>query len=377
MVRFHLRCFSCGRTLGADLNQLKCVDCGGPLLVEYEDDEGESSVHRLDGTALDVPLPLRLPGSRMTLGEGDTPLVELPSVAQGLGVRDLWAKLEMSNPTGSFKDRGTVVMMSAALEHGVSEVVEDSSGNAGASVAAYAARAGIKAHVFAPSSAPSAKLNQIRVYGAEAHLIEGSREDVTAAAVKFHADNGLTYLSHSRSPYFIEGTKTFAYEVLSQLADQVPDHLVIPVGNGSLLLGAFKGFRELQDRGFLDTMPKLHCVQAEAVMPIAAAFEGRPWSDADLGGTVAGGIAVGAPPRLEQVLDAVRSTGGAATAVSEEDILRWQKTLAEREGIYAEATSSAAFAGVEKLVGGRAISSEVSVLVPITGFGLKDGPMGG
>ena len=146
----------------------------------------------------------------MSLNEGGTPCVELSATGRMLGLTQLFAKLEFLNPTGSFKDRGTAIMMSAAREHGVTEVVEDSSGNAGASVSAYAARAGIKAHVFAPSNAPQAKLQQIRVYGAETHLIEGSREATTEAALGYQKAGELVYASHNMSPYFIEGTKTLA-----------------------------------------------------------------------------------------------------------------------------------------------------------------------
>ena len=186
------------------------------------------------------------------------------------------AKLEFMNPTGSFKDRGTATMLSVAMEHGVEAVVEDSSGNAGASVSAYAARAGIEAHVFAPATAPEAKMGQIRVYEASTHPTPGPREASTEAAVDFQRQHGMVYASHNLSPYFVEGTKTFAYEVTHRWAAG-PDHIVIPVGNGSLLLGAWKGYLELISQGAVAQMPKLHAIQAEAVMPLAAAFMGTDW----------------------------------------------------------------------------------------------------
>ena len=168
------------------------------------------------------------------------------------------------NPTGSFKNRGSGVLMSLAVEAGVTEVVEDSSGNAGASIAAYAARAGIGAHIFAPSSAPSAKLDQIAVYGATTHLIEGNRQDVTDAAMEFAGHNSIVYASHNLSPYFTEGTKTFAYEIVEQFNGGLPEHIVIPVGNGSLLIGAHRGFSEMKPRGAISAIPKLHAIQARA-----------------------------------------------------------------------------------------------------------------
>ena len=230
----------------------------------------------------------------VSLGEGNTPIVSLPSVASRLGIQSLDAKLEYINPTGSFKDRGTAVVIAAAKQHGVSEVVEDSSGNAGASVSAYAARAGMKAHIFAPSSAPQAKLRQIVAYGAQVHSIPGPREATTAAAVEYATVHSLVYASHVLSPYFVEGTKLFAYEIFHRSGDRMPQHIVMPVGNGSLLLGALKGFSELKRGGHITEIPRLHAVQAKNVMPIVAAFQGL--TDAPpIATTVAGGIAVGNP----------------------------------------------------------------------------------
>ena len=293
-------------------------------------------------------------------------------MARLLGLRDLYAKLEFLNPTGSFKDRSSSVMMSVAREQGVSEIVEDSSGNAGASIAAYAARAGIRAHIFAPASAPSAKLQQIKVYGAEAHLIEGPREATANAALAYHREKHLVYASHALSPFFIEGTKTFAYEVALQFAERIPDHIVLPVGNGSLSLGTSKGFHELKQAALVSKTPRIHCVQASAFMPVVAAYSSTSWVPQDGARTVAGGISVAAPARLKQILDVLTETGGTAVAVDDEDILRWQSQLARREGIYGEPTSAAALAGLDRLIERGEIMPSDSVLVPITGFGLKD-----
>ncbi len=361
MAHICFECVECGARQQADMSALGCAECAAPLDVAYADAPTDS----------DMPSPLHSPADAVTLGEGRTPVVPLLAAARLAGVGALYAKLEMMNPTGSFKDRGTAVMMSAACEWGVSAVVEDSSGNAGASVAAYAARAGIRAHVFAPADAPTAKLGQIRVYGAKAHLIEGGRQAVADAAVRFAAEHGIVYASHNLSPYFIEGTKAFAYEVRQQFSDALPAHIVVPVGNGSLLLGAHKGFTELRRAGVVDAIPRLHAVQARAVMPIAAAFAGKS-EPPSAGRTAAGGIAVAKPPRLRQVLAALQDVGGTATAVDDADILRWQTLLAEREGIFAEPTSAAAFAGIEALAASGAIGGTDTVLAPITGFGLKD-----
>ena len=358
-----LRCAPCNISLPADMTTLACPDCGRPLEVDYPG-------HDYDSAIPPMPVPRQLLDSA-TLGEGNTPIVDLPAVASRLGIQSLDAKLEYINPTGSFKDRGTAVVIAAAKQHDVSEVVEDSSGNAGASVSAYAARAGMKAHIFAPSSAPQAKLRQIVAYGAQVHSIPGPREATTAAAVEYATEHGLVYASHVLSPHFVEGTKLFAYEIFQQSADSMPKHVVMPVGNGSLLLGALKGFSELKRGGHIAEIPRLHAVQAKNVMPIVAAFQGLA-DPPPVANTVAGGIAVGTPARLEEIVKAIKTTDGTATAVDEEKILAWRDTLAQTEGIYGEPTSAAAFAGLGQLVQQGIIQPDERVLVPITGFGLKD-----
>ena len=269
MSHIELVCVECGASHGADMHTLGCEACGSPLDVSYLDHDA----HTASFGGLRMPVPFHADSPTVTMGEGQTPIVELPSISQEMGGVSVVAKLEFMNPTGSFKDRGTATMLSVAMEHGVRAVVEDSSGNAGASVSAYAARAGIAAHVFAPESAPEAKMGQIRVYDASTHPTPGPREASTEAAVDFQRRHGMVYASHNLSPYFVEGTKTFAYEVVTQM-EAAPDHIVIPVGNGSLLLGAWKAYLELILQGAVSQMPKLHAIQAEAVMPLAAEFMG-------------------------------------------------------------------------------------------------------
>ena len=358
-----LRCAECAANHPADMHTLHCGSCGSVIDVAY-------SLPSDDSHPPKIPTPLHHPSDAIGLGEGNTPIVTLKSVGKHIGAESFYAKLEIMNPTGSFKDRGTAVMVGFAGELGVTEVVEDSSGNAGASVAAYAARAGIQAHIFAPASAPAAKLSQIAVYGATAHPIAGDRQAVTDAAIDFAERNGMVYASHNLSPYFIEGTKTFAYEITEQFGDALPQHIVLPVGNGSLLIGAHRGFREMLQRGRISAIPRLHAIQARAIMPLVAGFNGesRPTS----GSTVAGGIAVANPPRLNQSLHALRDTKGSAIAVEESDILRWHRLLAREEGVFVEPTSAAAFAGAEALIASGAIQPAESILVAATGFGLKD-----
>ena len=365
MSHVTLTCTECSHPHESDMLTLHCARCGSPLDVEYKD----SDRHSIQWHGIEMPVPFHSDSLTATMGEGHTPIVSLPRVSEALGFPNVFGKLELMNPTGSFKDRGAAAMLSMAVEQGVREVVEDSSGNAGASVAAYAARVGIKAHIFAPANAPKAKMTQIQVYGAETHPVPGPREASTKAAIQHQREHGTVYASHNLSPYFLEGAKTFAYEVASQMTDG-PDHIVIPVGNGSLLLGAWKGYKELLSMGVVSKIPSLHAIQADAVKPIAAQFAGERWTAG--GSTVAGGISVGAPPRKAQVIRAISDTGGVAVSVSDESILRWQMLLASSEGIFAEPTSAAALSGLETLIGSGTIRPGETSLVAITGFGLKD-----
>ena len=375
MSHTSLNCTRCDASHDADMTTLRCQKCAAPLEVWYDETaSGSPGPQPTNWTGPPILLPIHDAVTFVSLGEGNTPCVELTSLGGRLGLKRLYGKLECLNPTGSFKDRGAAIMVSMAKEHGVTEIVEDSSGNAGASVSAYAARAGLKAHIFAPKSAPQAKIQQIRVYGAECHSIEGPREAATEAAVAYSNQRRLVYASHNLSPYFIEGTRTFAYEVVRQMADGLPDHIVMPVGNGSLFIGAWKGFEELKDAGLVSVMPRFHCIQARAVMPIVAAYNGEDWAPESGVRTIAGGIAVGSPPRQQQALEVLQASRGVALAVDDEEILSWQRLLAEREGIYAEPTAAAAFAGLEHLVNSGEVNADDSVLVPITGFGLKDTP---
>jgi len=364
MSHIHLVCTECAAVRAADMLALACLDCAAPLDVAYDD----PAAHAVPIGGAKMPVPIHADALPVTMREGDTPIIPLPAVAARLGLANVWGKLEFVSPTASFKDRGTAMMLSVAVERGVAEIVEDSSGNAGASVAAYAARAGIRAHVFAPESAPPAKMAQIRVYGANAVSVPGPREASAQAADEYRRERGAVYASHNLSPYFIEGVKAFAYETAAAGLDI--RHIVIPVGNGSLLLGARKGWRELA-AGRARAVPKLHAIQADAVQPIVAEFEGREWTPTSET-TVAGGISVASPPRKRQVARAVRESGGRAIAVADADTLRWRDFLAAQEGVFAEPTSAAAFAGLEKLVGAGAVADGEGVLIPITGFGLKD-----
>ena len=377
MVRFSLRCTECAAAHAADMSALRCASCDAPLEVAYlaspvPPDHVRGPTKRGPGTP--VPLPLRDAGAAVSLGEGGTPIVEMERLGGLLGLRRLYAKLELLNPTGSFKDRGSAVVVSVAKELGVEEIVEDSSGNAGASVAAYAAKTGIEAHVFAPASAPAAKLRQIGMYGARLHIVEGPREAATEAAAGFASQRGLVYAPHNLSPYFTEGTKSFAYEVAAQLAHDPPGARRGTRGQRLPVPGLVEGLPRAQGerKRCRDSQSSLH--PGQRIQAAGRGLRGETeWAPRAGASTVAEESPRRLPPRKRDPASDER-VRGAAAAVGDGEILRWQRLLAESEGIYAEPTSAAALAGLERLVRDGTVAGSDTVVVPITGSGLKDAP---
>jgi threonine synthase len=304
-------------------------------------------------------LPIAGDQNMVSLGEPVTPLL-----AARLYGRDVLLKLEYLMPTGSFKDRGSSVLVSRIRELGIRRVVEDSSGNAGASLAAYCARAGIECDIYVPASVPAAKLAQIKACGARVHRVAGNRQAVAAAARR--AAGRHYYASHSWNPYFVHGTKTIAFEIFEQLDGRLPDALILPVGNGTLLLGAYLGFCELLKAGCIDRLPRLVGVQTQRCCPLARAFKDdrSARGKARPGRTMADGIAVSDPVRAEQCLQAVRQTGGTFVTVSEQQIVDALRELARR-GFVVEPTAAVSVAALAQ---GR---WEGTVVIPLTGHGLK------
>jgi threonine synthase len=325
-------------------------------------------------------LPVPDLAGAVSLGEGDTPLVALPRWGAAHGLRRVWAKLELANPTGSFKDRGMAVLVTLARAAGARHLVEDSSGNAGAAAAAYAARAGLTCTVYAPASAPPAKLRQIRAYGAALVPVPGPRAAAASAARAAGEAPGTCHVSHNDNPDFVPGNKTFAYELLEALPDLDPAgrpwHVVVPTGGGALFCGAFQGFQEWASAGLTPAgaLPRLHAAQAAACAPLARAWEqGAPEPvPVERRPTVCGGIEIERPARGRQILEAVRASAGTAVATDDGAILAERDRLAALEGIYAEPTSAAAFAGLAALARRGDVAPDELVVVAVTGSGLKD-----
>lgn len=300
-------------------------------------------------------------GEIVSMGEGLTPLVKVNW--KGMPV---YFKLEYLSPTGSFKDRGTTVLVSFLRGMGIREVVEDSSGNAGASLAAYAARAGMRARIFVPAHASPAKKAQIAIYGAELMEVKGPREEA-AKAVREEAEKGFYYASHYYNPLILEGMKTVAYEIWEQLG-KIPDAVVLPVGHGTLLLGLYQGFRDLLEAGLASSMPVLYGVQARNCSPLFEAFRLGVEEVAGYNPvpTIAEGISIARPLRAKEILRAVRETGGEILAVEEGEILKGREELA-RKGFFVEPTSAVAVAALDHLLHLRG----KILVIPLTGSGLK------
>lgn len=318
-------------------------------------DPGARGVWRYRAT---LPFAPRAP---ITLGEGATPLLPLR-----LGGVTVAVKAEWMMPTGSFKDRGTTVMLSLLRAQGVREILEDSSGNGGASVAAYAAAGGIRATILAPESTSAAKTLQMRAHGATVDLIPGSRQD-TSAAAEARAES-VFYASHAWHPFFLQGTKTLAYEMFEDLGGQAPDNVIVPCGAGSNVLGCAIGFAELVRAGLIARPPRIFAAQPAACAPVADAFAGRP--PGPVAPTIAEGTAIAAPVRLPEILAALRASGGAAVALPEDAIAAATRALAAA-GMFVEPTAAQPAAALERLLAAGQIGPRETTVLVLTGSGLK------
>ena len=298
----------------------------------------------------------------ITLGEGYTPLIVLDEIEPNTLV-----KVDYMMPTLSFKDRGAAVLIAKAKELGVTRVIADSSGNAGTAIAAYARRANIACDIFLGEGTSPKKIAQVKAHGANVRTVNGTREDVAEAAQKAVNEERHFYASHVYNPFFYEGTKTYAYEIWEQMKKE-PDTLIIPVGNGTLLLGVYYGFKELLENELIEKMPKLVAIQAENCAPLAEAFINEEVEAKHFEGksTLAEGIAIAAPARSVQILEAIRSTNGEILTVDEEEIAQARATLAGK-GFYVEPTTAANYAGYLKYDH----SFSEKIIIPLCGAGIK------
>ena len=305
-----------------------------------------------------------LPARPISMGEGCTPLVEM-ALAGGTAL----LKCEWFMPTGSFKDRGASVMLSLLREQGVRAVLEDSSGNGGAAVSAYAAAGGMAATIFVPASTSPAKTVQSRAAGASITLVPGSRQDCADAAEREAAQ--IFYASHNWQPFFLQGTKTLAYELWEDFSFNVPENVIVPCGAGSNVLGLFIGFSELLRAGQIARLPRIFAAQPAHCAPIARAALGLDPVAAQP--TIAEGTAIAQPLRLPECLRAMRESGGGAVMLTEAEIAEASLMLARR-GVYVEPTCAQAVAAFQRLLEAGRIASRESTVVVLTGTGLKATP---
>jgi threonine synthase len=375
----HLECSLCHNRLDAGAVANLCT-CGGPLLVRYDLEKirhrwkrrevanGPSSMWRY------APLLPPANESIVTLGEGWTPLVRTERLGARIGADELWVKDEGLNPTASFKARGLACAVSMCVELGIRKVAIPSAGNAASAMAAYAAAAGIEAHIFMPRDVPQANYLECMAYGAHVTLVDGLISDCGRMVAERGPAEGWFDVSTLKEPYRIEGKKTMGYEVAEQLDWELPDAIFYPTGGGVGLIGMWKAFEEMEKLGWIGgRRPKMIAVQAEGCQPVVRAFEeneprSRFWEDAH---TVAAGLRVPKPLGDFLVLEAVRQSGGTAIAVSDDALMEAGVRLAADEGIYAAPEGAACVAALEKLLVSGFLKRSDRIVLYNTGSGLK------
>ncbi len=377
-LAWSLQCSSCGKTRSADGLPGVC-DCGQPYLVRYPVSPSPSpEAKALLGERCWTMwryrewLPLAQGETPVTLGEGGTQLLAVPRLAQRHGFRDLLVKDEGTNPTGSFKARGLAAAVTRAALAGAQAFVVPTAGNAGVALAAYAARAGIPARVYAPTSTPPTILSQIRSFGADLVLLDGHIGDCGKAARAYAAERWAVDVSTLREPYRIEGKKTLGLEIAEQLGWTLPDAIVYPTGGGTGLIGMWKVFTELAAAGWTrGKLPRMYTVQSTGCAPVVRAFESGaaacvPWPEPR---TVASGLRVPAPLGDRLMLRALRDSGGGAVAVGDAQLGDAARELQTLEGIDAAPEGGAALAGALELRARGAIKADERVVVVNTGAG--------
>jgi threonine synthase len=360
-----LKCDSCSLEFDLRGPRWKC-DCGGYLLLNYSPKLRLASLENAPSSLWRYGDVLPIGTSRVSIGESITPLSKLQ-----YGQGSAYFKLDYLLPTGSYKDRGMSVMVSSLVNWHVQSVIEDSSGNAGASLAAYSSKANITADIYVPSYTSIGKLTQVTLYGANLIKVPGTREDTTRAALEA-AEKGKFYASHNWSPFFEHGVKTFVYEIWEQLGMVMPDVIVVPCGNGSLVTSAYLAAQELVSAKLANHLPRLVAVQSENCAPLATAWKlgmDKPVA-IDKKETAAEGISSLMPIKGSQVLHAVRETDGIFVTVSDDEIWDALYKMAKL-GVFIEPTSAVAPAAFEKLAESGWLKPSQCVAVELSGSGLK------
>jgi threonine synthase len=377
-----LSCSACGKVFSANEVNTYCRDCQAPLLSNYDLEAVRSHIDR-DELHKRVKgmwrwheiLPVREPDNVVTLGEGDSALLHLPNLGGELGLTRLFVKDESSNPTGTFKARGISAAISKAKELGIRKVIIPTAGNAGGAMAAYAARAGLKAHIFMPKDTPQANIQESRMAGAEVVLVDGLISEAAGMAGKKAREEGWFDLSTFKEPYRVEGKKIMGYELAETFGWALPDVIIYPTGGGTGLVGMWKAFQELEALGWLDKTkhPRMVAVQAEGCAPVVKAFEGHKvfcdfWLNAH---TLASGLRVPKSFADNLILTDLYDSHGTAVSVSDEAIQASQHQLGKAEGIFAAPEGAATLAALEQLIREKWVQPDESIVLFNTGSGLK------
>jgi threonine synthase len=371
-----LRCIGCGAVYALDY-RLECATCRGLLELQYDWEAlRRAGPGVFSGSGLwryAAVLPIADPAHRVTLGEGQSPLLECPALARRLGVRRLLAKFEGSNPTGTVKDRSSPTAVAAALQFGFRATSVVSSGNAGSSIAAYSARAGLRSLIFAYERTSAPKLLQMAATATDLVLYAGVYDDLIVLWDRLVEERLFFDCGASRNAYKHEGKKTLAYEIAEQSGWQAPDVVVAPVAVGETFIATHRGFVELERLGWIRRRPLMVAAQAARASAIARAWrEKRPIEPIKIGYTVAEGLAAGDPGRKgEWVLRILNETGGVAGLAEDEEILEAQKLLVQTEGIWAGPTGVAALAVLRNLLAAQALDKEATICVILSETGLK------
>ena len=378
----YLECSGCGQEYPYVKVHTFCPNCQSPLVARYDLDSVRKEVDRDE--IIRRPkgmwrwhelLPVENEENQVSLGEGDTALLRLPRIGKSLGLINLYVKDESSNPTGSFKARGLAAAISRAKELGIEKVIIPTAGNAGGAMAAYAARAGLRAHIFMPKDTPFANIEESRIAGAEVVLVDGLISEAAGLAGEKARTEGWFDLSTFKEPYRMEGKKIMGYELAEAFGWELPDVIVYPTGGGTGLVGMWKAFAELQDLGWLNSKkrPRMVSVQADGCAPVVKAFEAGAlfcdfWLDAH---TLASGLRVPKSFADHLILHDIYQSHGTAVAVSDESILEAQREMASQEGIFAAPEGAATLAALKGLVKSGWVKPEEKIVLFNTGSGLK------
>jgi len=376
------KCINCGSEYGIDEIVYFCKKCGDLLEIKYDTNALAKALCKSDWRNAPLSvwryrdfIPISDLSKIVTLNEGGTGLHLCQHLARQLGIRQLYVKNEGENPTGSFKDRGMTVGVTKAMELGVKSVICASTGNTSASLAAYAAKAGLRCAVLIPSGKIAyGKLSQAMIYGAKVIQVRGNFDESLDIVLKLSEKHRTIYLLNSINPFRIEGQKSLGFEICDQLNQEAPDRIIVPVGNAGNISAIWKGFSEFHELGVVKTLPKMTGIQAVGSAPIAHAIKSGSNTIVPVSApeTVATAIRIGAPISWKKAMTAIKESHGTAETVTDEEILSAQKMLARVEGLFVEPASASSIAGLMKLVDNGTIDKGERIVCVTTGHGLKD-----